>query len=82
MDFYLNEEQRMWQAAVHDFVAKEVGLTMDGYRSVAEYGITEWWPKEMFNKKFVRIIEPDSDVEISSFYYTLGKTINKVKRKR
>jgi len=24
MDFYLNEEQRMWQAAVHDFVAKEV----------------------------------------------------------
>ena len=25
MDFYLNEEQRMWQAAVHDFVAKEVG---------------------------------------------------------
>lgn len=24
MDFYLNEEQRMWQAAVHDFVDKEV----------------------------------------------------------
>ena len=24
MDFYLNDEQRMWQSAVHDFVAKEV----------------------------------------------------------
>jgi alkylation response protein AidB-like acyl-CoA dehydrogenase len=24
MDFYLTEEQRMWQTAVHDFVAKEV----------------------------------------------------------
>ena len=24
MDFYLNDEQRMWQAAVHDFVANEV----------------------------------------------------------
>lgn len=24
MDFYLNEEQRMWRSAVHDFVTKEV----------------------------------------------------------
>ena len=24
MDFDLNEEQRMWQKAVHDFVAAEV----------------------------------------------------------
>jgi len=24
MDFYLNDEQRMWQSAVHDFVTKEV----------------------------------------------------------
>ena len=24
MDFELNAEQRMWQAAVHDFVAREV----------------------------------------------------------
>jgi len=39
MDFYLNEEQRMWQAAVHDFVAKEVKTKA---KEVDETGEFNW----------------------------------------
>jgi len=39
MDFYLNDEQRMWQAAVHDFVAKEVKTKA---KEVDEKGEFNW----------------------------------------